>query len=249
MERITIAVGAGKGGVGKSTVALNLALALRAHGPVGVLDFDFYGPNIAAMLGIEHVRWTKEWTLARRGTQIRFRPIERSGLHVVSMGFVLGEDQPLGMEPNTVAMVARQFMRDVDWPDLRYLVIDLPPGTSAVQHMLVRELRPTAAIVVVTPDTLAHLDGRKAIQMFRHLQVPLLGAVENMAGASCPHCGGAISLFDKVAHDRSVWALGVECLARIPFEPAAGGVNAGMSVGRAPQAFERLAERVASAEA
>lgn len=221
-----IAVGAGKGGVGKSTVALNLALALRSHGPVGVLDFDFYGPNIAAMLGIEKVIWTKEWTLARRGHQIRFHPIERDGLHVVSMGFILGEDQPLGMDPSTVALVARQLAQGIVWPDVRYLVIDLPPGTSAAQHILVREFHPDAAIVVVTPDALAHLDGRKAVQMFRLMRVPVIGAVENMAATSCPHCGAAISLFDGARPERTIWDLGVEQLARIPFNLASTGSGA-----------------------
>lgn len=240
----TIAIGAGKGGVGKSTVALNLALALRAHGPIGILDFDFYGPNIAAMLGIEKVTWTTEWTLARRGHQIRFHPIERDGLHVVSMGFVLGDDQPLGMDPSTVALVARQFAQGTVWPDLRYLVVDLPPGTSAVQHILVREFHPDAAIIVVTPDGLAHLDGRKAVQMFRLMRVPVLGAVENMAATKCPHCGGPIALFEDVHPERAIWSLGVERLATIPFDlGSAGAAEHRRGDGSSPL-FESLAAQV-----
>lgn len=219
-QRYVIAVGAGKGGVGKSTVALGLALALRRHGAVGVLDFDFYGPNIAAMVGIEHVRWTTEWTLARRGRAIRFTPIVREDLHIVSMGFVLGDDQPLGMEPNTVALLAGQFMRDVDWPELRFLVIDLPPGTSPVQHMLVKTLKPDGALVVTTPELVAHMDGRKAVQMFRHLGVRVLGGVENMADTVCPHCAGRIGLFPDAPVERTIWSLGVERLAAIPFSIA-----------------------------
>lgn len=238
-QRYVIAVGAGKGGVGKSTVALGLALALRRHGAVGVLDFDFYGPNIAAMVGIEHVRWTTEWTLARRGRAIRFTPIVREDLHIVSMGFVLGEDQPLGIEPNTVGLIAAQFLRDVDWPELRFLVIDLPPGTSPVQHMLVKTLKPDGAVVVTTPELLAHLDRRKAVQMFRHLQVRVLGGVENMADTACPHCAGPISLFPSAPVERTIWSLGVERLAAIPFAVGSARPFGG-------DAFRELAERVSA---
>lgn len=163
------------------------------------LDFDFYGPNIPAMLGLQHVKWTNEWILARRGRPVTFRPIEREGLYVVSMGFVLGEDQSLGMDPNTAAVLAKQLTRDIQWPDeLGYLVIDLPPGTSAVQHMLLRAVRPDAAVVVVTPHLLAHVDGRKAVQMFRTTKIPVAGGVENMSALRCPHCGREVWLFDEI---------------------------------------------------
>jgi ATP-binding protein involved in chromosome partitioning len=238
-QRSVIAVGAGKGGVGKSTVALGLALALRRHGEVGVLDFDFYGPNIAAMVGIQNVRWTDEWTLARRGRPIRFTPVVRDDLHIVSMGFVLGEDQPLGMDPNTAGMVAGQFMHDVDWPTLRFLVIDLPPGTSAVQHTLVRSLKPDGAIVVVTPELLAHVDGRKAVQMFRHLGVRVLGGVENMTTTVCPHCAGQIELYPDAPPERTIWSLGVERLAAIPFSVGGARPFGG-------DAFLELAEHVST---
>lgn len=240
-----IAVGAGKGGVGKSTVALHLALALRTHGPVGILDFDFYGPNIPAMLGMQHVKWTNEWILARRGRPVTFRPIEREGLFVVSMGFVLGEDQPLGMDPNTAAILAKQLTRDVEWPDLGYLVIDLPPGTSAVQHMLLRAVHPDVAIVVVTPHLLAHVDGRKAVQMFRTMKIPVAGGVENMSAVACPHCGREIALYEEIPADRSIWDLGVARLGSVPFDQRlARSVTDGTLEGVSSVMFASIAERV-----
>lgn len=242
--RRVIAVGAGKGGVGKSTVALHLALALRAHGPVGLLDFDFYGPNIPAMLGMQHVKWTKEWILARRGRPVTFQPIQKHGLHVVSMGFVLGEDQSLGMDPNTAAILAKQLTRDVEWPGLGYLVIDLPPGTSAVQHMLLREVRPDTAVVVVTPHLLAHLDGRKAVQMFRTMKIPVAGGVENMSAVPCPHCGGEVALFDEIPIDRSVWGLDVARLGQIPFDRRLARTVADLDPGDAAREFASIAERL-----
>ena len=246
--RRVIAVGAGKGGVGKSTVALHLALALRAHGPVGLLDFDFYGPNIPAMLGMLHVKWTKEWILARRGRPVTFRPIEKHGLHVVSMGFVLGEDQSLGMDPTTATILAKQLTRDVEWPpDIRYLVIDLPPGTSAVQHMLLREVRPDAAVVVVTPHLLAHLDGRKAVQMFRTMRVPVAGGVENMSAVPCPHCGGEVALFDEIPIDRSVWGLDVARLGQIPFHRRLARTVADLDVDEPAAAFASIADQLIAA--
>ncbi len=216
MARHVIAVGAGKGGVGKSTVALNLALALRAHGRVGVLDLDFYGPNIPVMVGIEHERWTNNWTLASRAVQ-RFTPVVREDLAIASTGFILGEDQPLGVDAMTAGLIAKQLVHAVNWPDLAYLIVDLPPGTSAVQQLLVKELTCAGAIVVVTPDLVAHLDGRKAVQMFRTLSVRVLGGVENMSAAACPRCGERIHTFSAAPHERSIWAMGVDRLAQIPF--------------------------------
>lgn len=215
MERRVIAVGAGKGGVGKSTVALNLARALRAHGRVGILDLDFYGPNIPAMVGIAHERWTTSWTLASR-TPPQFTPVLRENLAIASTGFILGEDQPLGVDAMTAGLIAKQLVHNVRWPQLAYLVVDLPPGTSAVQQILVKELSCAGAIVVVTPQLLAHVDGRKAVQMFRALGVRVLGGVENMAPSSCPHCSTELVVFPAAPRERSIWSMDVELLAQVP---------------------------------
>jgi ATP-binding protein involved in chromosome partitioning len=241
-----IAVGAGKGGVGKSTVALNLALGLRPHGAVGVLDLDFYGPNIAAMVGIEHQTWTKSWTLASR-TMPRFKPVVRENLAIVSTGFILGEDQPLGVDAMTAGLLAKQLIHEVAWPDLRFLVVDLPPGTSAVQQILVRELKCAGAVVVVTPQLLAHLDARKAVQMFRSLNVRVLGAVENMANGVCAHCGEAIGVFPPSPPERSIWAMGIERLAQIPIYFAAAAPSGELADLPGPPdtaVYAALAERI-----
>lgn len=213
-------MGAGKGGVGKSTVALHLALALRRSGATGVLDFDLYGPNIPALLGIEHTSWTQAWVLARKrplDARRPFRPVEREGLHVVSTGFILGEDQHMGFDPATAQLLTKQLMRDVAWPALDFLVVDLPPGTSPVQHVLARELKLAGAVIVVTPQAVAHMDARKAVQMFRTLNVRVLGGVENMTAFRCTKCGYDHPLFDPAPAQKTIWAMDVERLASLPF--------------------------------
>jgi ATP-binding protein involved in chromosome partitioning len=119
-----------------------------------------------------------------------------------------------------VTFIMRQFVERIVWPELSYLVVDLPPGTSAVQHVLVEHMRPDGALIVVTPDVLAHLDGWKAAQMFRTQGIAVLGGVENMSAVTCPHCGHALALFQPAAPERSLWSMGVERLVQIPFDPA-----------------------------
>src|SRR5438309_8847258 len=172
--RRLVAVGAGKGGVGKSTIALGLARALRDHGRVGVLDLDLYAPDIPAMLGIVHRPWTHSWTLAQAGASTSEAPVERDGLQIVSTGFLLGEDQPMGLEAQTLELLARHLIQSVRWPAIDFLVVDLPAGTSAVQHVLARLLKIDGALIVVTPQRVAHLDAQKAVRLFQHLRVPVL---------------------------------------------------------------------------
>jgi ATP-binding protein involved in chromosome partitioning len=202
--------------VGKSTVALGIARSLRAHGSVGLLDLDVYAPDIPAMLGIEHERWTHVLTVARTQRRERERPVEHDGLQVVSTGFVLGEDQPLGLEGRSLELLARRLSYEVNWPPLDFLIVDLPAGTSALQHLLARDLRVDGALVVVTPQRVAHLDALKVLRLYRHLRIPVLGGIENMAFMTCRHCGRELELFPAAAEAQTVWAAGIRRIARIP---------------------------------
>lgn len=247
-----VVVGATKGGVGKSTVALNLALALTRRTRAGLLDFDLYAPNIPAMLGIEHTSWVHSWTLASRrheGDRPRFRPVERYGLPVVSTGFIVGEDQAIGLPERTVELLARQLLTDVAWPALDVLVVDLPPGTPMVHQVLAKVLPMSGAIVVVTPQTVAHVDARKAVTMFRSLKVPVLGGVENMAGVRCAHCGELMRLFPEADPARTIWAHDVDRLVSVEFDPRIAQDSGAPVVvsepgSQAAQAFTQLGDAV-----
>ncbi len=250
--KFLVAVGSGKGGVGKSTVSLNLALALIEGGArVGLYDADMHGPDIPLMVGLRRESWTTWWELGRRGSQRRLAPVERFGLEIVSAGFILAEDQPMVPPAPTLRMMAIQLVRQVEWGDLDYLIVDLPPGTADIQQELSRSLDFAGAVVVVTPQDVAHLDARKALRMFERSKVRVLGGVENMSGIVCPHCGQSVDVFSRVRSDRSIWASGVERLATIPLDPIvseAGDTGSPLFIGRpqsaAAAAFRELAERV-----
>ncbi|MHB8689457.1 MAG: P-loop NTPase [Candidatus Dormibacteria bacterium] len=222
--KFSLAVGSGKGGVGKSTISLNIALALVESGAkVGILDADLYGPNIPLMVGISRKDWSSFWELARAGstTPVRQIPVvQRFGLKIMSAGFIIGEDQPMVLEARTVRLLASQLVRQVDWGVLDYLVVDLPPGTGDIQQILMEEIALSGAVVVVTPQDVAHLDARKAVQMYRRANVTILGAVENMNGLICPHCHEVVNAFSQVNEVRSVWRMGVEKLGSIPLDYA-----------------------------
>ena len=221
--RHIVAIGSGKGGVGKSTVSLNLALALAERGgAVGILDADVYGPNIPLMVGLVRKDWEQDWTLARNPDlgELRLAPVRRYGLVLMSAGFIIGEDQPLVWEANLVRLLTRQLLRNVNWGGLEYLIVDLPPGTADIQQVLAEEIPFSGAVLVVTPQDVAHLDAKKAVQMYRRFGVPLLGGVENMSGFLCPHCGERVDIFPRVPEGRSIWAMGVEQLGAIPLDPA-----------------------------
>jgi ATP-binding protein involved in chromosome partitioning len=246
-----IAVGSGKGGVGKSTVSLNLALALAQRGlDVGLLDADLYGPNIPIMVGLTRHRWTEYWTLARpKGHHTRYAPVVRHGLKIASAGFILGEDQPLGVEALTATAIMRQLLEDVDWGEPDYLIVDLPPGTADIQQVLLKAIPLTGALVVATPQYVAHLDARKAVRMYQRHQVPVLGWIENMGPMACPHCGEPVAVFPEVPPSRSIRAMGIEPLGSIPFDPALGTAGdsgqmlLGEGVETAPaRAFRAVAE-------
>jgi ATP-binding protein involved in chromosome partitioning len=216
--RNVIAVGAGKGGVGKSTVAVNLAIGLRETGArVGLLDADVYGPSIPKMLGNEGAHPVGE------GPN-RIQPLEAHGLKTMSMGFVLDPERPMIVRGPIVHTVIRQFLGDVVWGELDYLVVDLPPGTGDVALSLAQSVPVTGAVVVSTPQDVSLIDVHKAVSMFRTLKVPLLGLVENMSYYHCPACGHRDDVFGHGGAEAWAKAQGIPFLGGIPLH---AGVRAG----------------------
>jgi len=186
----TIAVASGKGGVGKSTVAVNLALSLAATGAkVGLLDADVYGPSIPLMMGIHEMPGATE--------DEKLIPIENHGVKLMSVGFMLDEETPLIWRGPLVMQLIQQFLKGVVWGELDYLVIDLPPGTGDVQLTLVQTIPLTGAVIVTTPQDIALLDARRAIKMFSEVEAPVLGIIENMSVFVCPHCNEKTEIFSR----------------------------------------------------
>ncbi len=209
--RNIIAVGAGKGGVGKSTVAVNLAVALRNMGAsVGLLDADIYGPNLPRMMGVKNMP---------QAQGDRIPVIENYGVKVMSMGFFIPEGQAVVWRGPMIHGAIQQMLRDVEWGDLDYLVVDLPPGTGDASLSLAQLVPLTGAVIVLTPSEVALEDGAKAIAMFRKLNVPILGLIENMSYFSCPHCGEAIDIFGRGASDRICKEFNIDFLGDLPIDP------------------------------
>ena len=216
-----VAVASGKGGVGKSTISLNVALALAERGArVGLLDADFYGPDIPLMVNVKQTRQLKRWDLWRAGGSVALEPVERYGLRIMSVGFLLAETQGVAWPAESVEMIGRQLVDGVAWGDLDYLLVDLPPGSADVQQQLFSLLPLAGAILVVAPQDAAHLDAKRVLELLETTHVRLLGGVENMSGFGCPHCGERVEVFPRVPHERSIWALGVRRLGSIPLDPA-----------------------------
>ena len=221
--RLVIAVGSGKGGVGKSTVSLHLALAFRRRGlGVGLLDADLYGPDIPLMVGISRTELARQWQLWRK-SGIRLEALERRGLRIMSVGFLLAEQQALTMPAPLLSAGLRQLVRDVDWREPDVLLIDLPPGTADLQQQLLGVVPLDGGVIVVGPQDVAHLDGRKFLDFLRDGGVTVLGGIENMAGLKCPHCSEPIDVFPRVADERALWTQGVTLLGRVPLLPAGCG--------------------------
>lgn len=208
-----VAVASGKGGVGKSTVAVNLALALAAKGArVGLCDLDIYGPSIPMQLDVAGARPEVS------SDQKSFVPIDAYGLKVMSIGFLVDDDQPVIWRGPIVASVVKQFLDDVAWGALDYLVIDMPPGTGDAQLTLSQAAPLTGAVIVTTPSELALIDAVKGMQMFRKVDTPVIGLVENMSHYVCGECGHQSNPFNSGGTARVVEQFGVPLLASIPIE-------------------------------
>ena len=215
-----IAVGAGKGGVGKTTLAVNLAAALARLGSrVGIVDGDIYGPNIPIMLGLHA-------PLMAEGEKIL--PAERHGLKAVSMGFLAQDDAAVIWRGPMLHTVIRQFFRDVKWGELDYLVIDMPPGTGDVALSLSQTVPVAGAIVVTTPQEVSLADTRRAVRMYQKLSIPVLGLIENMSYFVCPSCAHESDIFGRGGGERTANAMEVPFLGRIPiYEPIRRGGDSG----------------------
>lgn len=247
--RNTLAVASGKGGVGKSNTAVNLALALAATGArVGLLDADVYGPSLPTLLGVSERPGTEE-----RGEKKVILPVERHGLKLMSMGFFITESSPVIWRGPMVHGLIRQFLTDVDWGELDYLVIDLPPGTGDAALTLTQQAPLSGAVVVTTPNDLSTVDARKAAKMFEKVSVPVLGVIENMAFFTPPDLPDRrYYLFGKGGGERMAQELGVEFLGQVPIDPRVSeGGDAGQPIvvyapdSDAAAAFRTLAGTVA----
>ncbi len=206
-----VAIASGKGGVGKSTVAANLAVALaKAGARVGVCDCDLYGPSLALAFG------TREKPMANQNDEII--PIEAHGLKLMSMGFLLEDRSPVIVRGPMATRYTQQFLRQVAWGDLDYLILDLPPGTGDIQLTIVQTVAVDGAVIVTTPQEMALIDARKAVSMFAKVNVPILGLVENMAWFECDH-GQRYFLFGKGGGEKEAETLGVPLLGQIPIDP------------------------------
>ncbi|MFT6179636.1 MAG: ATP-binding protein involved in chromosome partitioning [Akkermansiaceae bacterium] len=210
-----IAVGSGKGGVGKSTVSSNLAIALLQQGlKVGLLDCDLYGPSVPLMLGVPH-------QAPNADSQDRIIPIEAHGLKLMSMGFLLGDNSPVIVRGPLANRYTQQFLQQVAWGELDVLILDLPPGTGDIQLTIVQTVTLDGAVIVTTPQEVAMIDARKAVSMFAKVNVPILGLIENMSYFECDH-GERYHLFGQGGAERECERIKVPLLGKIPLEPIIG---------------------------
>lgn len=240
-----IAVSSGKGGVGKSTVATNLAMALGKKSKVGLLDADIYGPSIPRMLG----------SLAQKPhinpDTNQLEPVVRYGIKLMSIGFLVEEGAAVVWRGPMLFKAMDQFLRDVNWGELDYLVVDLPPGTGDIQLTLAQKVPVSGAVMVSTPQNVALVDVKKAVDMFARVNVPLLGLVENMAYMINPANGEKMQLFPKGEIDAYADSKGIKKLGEIPFNPSVGlACEAGIPIveanekGAEAQAFMKIADNI-----
>ncbi len=210
-----VAVSSGKGGVGKSTVAVNLAAALANRGlRVGLLDADVYGPDIPLMFGEEG----RPRVTGSKGEE-KIVPLERHGVKLMSLGFLLEPEQPAIMRGPLISGILKQFIEQVEWGELDYLIVDMPPGTGDAQLSLVQTVNVQGAVLVTTPQDVSTGDVRRAIRMFERVRTPLLGIVENMAGMHCPHCGEHIDVFGHGGGAVLAQDMHLALLGSVPLDP------------------------------
>jgi len=243
--RAIVAIASGKGGVGKSTVAANLALGLRANGlRVGVLDADIYGPSMPRMLGLSGQR-----PESRDGKILT--PLENFGLRCMSMGFLVPEDTAMIWRGPMVTSALQQMLRGVNWGELDIMIVDMPPGTGDAQLTMAQQVPLAGAVIVSTPQDIALLDARKGLNMFTKVDVPVLGIVENMSYFLCPHCGGRSEIFSHGGACQEAERLGTEFLGEVPLdiairETSDGGTPITVAEPDNPHAlvFRRIAARI-----
>ncbi|PKN54170.1 MAG: chromosome partitioning protein [Deltaproteobacteria bacterium HGW-Deltaproteobacteria-14] len=248
--KAVVAVASGKGGVGKSTVAVNLAISLQRLGAkVGILDADIYGPSLPIMLGLRDTRPTMT-------ADERIAPVQRYGLHVMSMGFMLRDDQAVVWRGPMLGKALQQFIEDVDWGELDYVIVDMPPGTGDVQLSLAQLLPVAGTVVVTTPQDVAFADVRRAIKQFELTKTPVLGIVENMSHFICGNCGAAHHIFGESRIESHAAKHNLPVLAKIPLDSvtAIAADQGEPIVVAAPdsetaQSYKVLAQRVAQAVA
>jgi ATP-binding protein involved in chromosome partitioning len=207
-----LAVASGKGGVGKSTTAVNLALALALDGArVGLLDADIYGPSQPRMMGLQGER-------PRSVDGKRMQPLQAHGIKVMSIGFLIEEEQPMVWRGPMVTQALQQLLNDTDWGELDYLVVDMPPGTGDIQLTLSQRVPVSGAVVVTTPQDIALLDARKGLRMFQKVNVPVLGIVENMSTHVCSQCGHEEPIFGSGGGARMAEQYGLDLLGQLPLD-------------------------------
>ena len=210
--RHIVAVASGKGGVGKSTTSINLALALQDQGmKVGILDADIFGPSLPMLVGLDQQPETKDKVI---------QPLEAYGLKLMSIGFLIDVDQPVVWRGPRVMGATQQLLKDVAWGPLDVLIVDMPPGTGDVQLTMVQQAPLSGAVIVSTPQDLALIDARKGLAMFEKVNVPILGVIENMTSFICPHCSGESHIFGHGGAEETAKKIGCEFLGGIPLEMA-----------------------------